>query len=51
MVFKLGRNIQVGHKVKTTNGWEKVVSLLPDGVTTKSGFLAFGTIVYGWKNS
>ena len=48
MNYKLGTNIQVGQKIKTSNGWRKVLRVTDSGVTVKEGIISFGEIIYGW---
>lgn len=49
MTFKLGKNIQVGQKVKTLQGWRKVLEVTEGGVVVKEGLIAFGQTIYGWR--
>ena len=49
MAFKLGKNIQVGQKIKTKTGWRKVLEVNGKGVIIKEGLIEFGQTVYGWK--
>lgn len=49
MIFTLGTNIKVGHKIKTSCGWRKVKELTAEGVLVKEGIIKFGDILYGWK--
>lgn len=49
MIFKLGTNIQVGHQIKTANGWRKVIEITEEGAKVKEGIVKFGETVYGWK--
>lgn len=51
MNFKLGTNIQVGHKIRTAAGWRKILSVTTEGAMTSDGLVKFGTIVHGWKIS
>ena len=49
MVFRLGKNIKVGQKIRTASGWRKVLSVTDEGAKTKDGVIKFGETVYGWK--
>jgi hypothetical protein len=49
MTFKLGTNIKVGNKIKTSTGWRKVLDVTDEGAKTKDGIVKFGETVYGWK--
>lgn len=49
MKFKLGKNIKVGQKIKTSKGWRKVLEVREDGVFVKESFIYFGSEVFGWK--
>lgn len=49
MIFKLGKNIQVGHKIKTSHGWRKVLSISDKGAQVKEGDIKYGDTVYGWR--
>ena len=51
MTFKLGKNIQVGQKIKTNMGWRKVLEVNEKGATVKEGLIEFGQTVYGWKSN
>ena len=51
MTFKLGKTITVGHKIKTRDGWRKVIEVTSEGAVVKEGLIKFGDIVYGWKIS
>jgi hypothetical protein len=50
MTFVLGKSIKVGQKIKTLNGWRKVIAITDIGALTKDGVTAFGDTVYGWKS-
>jgi len=52
MIFKLGKNVKVGQKIKTKtmNGWRKIKSLTKEGVIVSDGELKFGDTIYGWKS-
>ena len=51
MTFKLGKNIQIGHKIKTTDGWKKVTNKNDAGVVLTGGKeIKFGERVFGWKS-
>jgi len=45
MTFKLGKNIQIGQKIKTSLGWRKIKDVTSDGAVVKEGL----STVYGWK--
>lgn len=47
--FKLGTNIKAGHKIKTVEGWRKVLSITDEGVKVKEGTVKFGETIYGWR--
>jgi len=49
MTFKLGKNIQIGQKIKTSLGWRKIKNVTSDGAVVKEGLIKFGSTVYGWK--
>lgn len=49
MTFKLGTNIQEGHKIKTQWGWRKVLGVTDEGAKVKEGIVKFGETVFGWK--
>lgn len=49
MTFKLGRNIKVGQKIKTADGWRKVKEVTEKGAIVKGDLVPFGSTVYGWK--
>ncbi len=50
MNLKLGTNIEVNQKIKTENGWRKVLEVTEEGAKVKEGIVKFGETVYGWKN-
>lgn len=50
MTFKLGRSIQVGQKIKTNDGWRKVLKIDERGAFVKEGLIEYGQTVYGWKS-
>ena len=50
MNFKLGKNIEVGQKIKTSNGWRKILAVLGEGAVLKDETVKFGATVYGWKS-
>lgn len=49
MQFKLGKNIQIGNKLKTMFGWEVVIDVTDEGALTKRTLIKFGDTVWGWK--
>ena len=50
MTYKLGTNVEVGNKVLTKNGWEKIASKFDDMIVTDKGTeIKFGEEIYGWK--
>jgi hypothetical protein len=49
MNYKLGSNVQAGQKIKTLNGWRKIISVGETGVTVKGAVILFGETIYGWK--
>jgi hypothetical protein len=49
MIYKLGSNVQEGQKIKTSEGWRKILEVLKTGVRVKGDFIAFGETIYGWK--
>ncbi len=49
MSFVLGKNIQVGQKIKTQKGWRKVREVTEKGARVTEGIIEFGSVVYGWK--
>jgi len=50
MQYTLGTNVQVGNKILTQDGWEKITEKLEDGIVTKKGKkILFGETIYGWK--
>jgi len=49
VTFKLGKTVAIGQKIKTANGWRKVLDITDVGVLTKDGVTAFGDTIYGWK--
>ena len=51
MTFKLGRSIQVGQKIKTSNGWRTVLKMDERGAIVKEGLIEYGQTVYGWKSN
>jgi len=51
MIFKLGRNIKEGQKIKTRNGWRKVRVVYWKGVIIKEGLIKFGETIYGWRSN
>ncbi len=51
MTYKLGKNIQVGQKIKTNAGWRKVLKVTEDGAVVKEGLIEFRQTVYGWKSN
>ena len=48
MNLKLGTNIEVGQKIKTSKGWYEVLEVTDEGVITKDGLVRFGEPVEGW---
>ena len=49
MAYKLGTNVKVGNKILLKTGWEKIVIVKEEGVETASGFIEYGSEIYGWK--
>lgn len=49
MTYKLGKNVEVGQKIKTANGWRKIKAISDDGAMVSDEFVKFGNVVYGWK--
>jgi hypothetical protein len=49
MRYKLSTSIQVGHQIKTANGWRKVIAVTETSVKTKDGEVKFGDFIDGWK--
>ena len=51
MVFKLGKRIQVGQKIKTNFGWRKIKEVTEKGAIVQEGCIQFGETIYGWQSS
>ena len=49
MQFKLGKNIEVGQKIRVGRYWRKIKKVTEEGVFVKDSFIPFGSTVYGWR--
>ena len=51
MAYKLGTNVEVGNKILTKDGWQKIKNKFDDMIITNKGNeIKFGEEIYGWKN-
>jgi hypothetical protein len=51
ITYKLGKNVEVGNKIKFGNSWHTVKEKKEDRIVTDNGIDVFyGNTIYGWKN-
>ena len=50
MIYKLGKNVEIGNKIMIGNSWHTIVEKLEDRVVTDRGVeVWYGNTIYGWK--
>ena len=50
--YTLGDNVEVGQKIRTKNGWQKIEEVKKNSVILKDGnIIQFGEQIFGWKAS
>lgn len=49
MKFTLSDSVKVGQKIKTVNGWRKIIKITETSAIVKDDIINFGDRIYGWK--
>lgn len=48
-IMTLSDNVKIGQKIRTCNGWRKILEINETGVLVKEGQVSFGHTILGWK--